>query len=54
MTSPLTLGTLIRGGKLLWVYCCECGRERDVDPATVLLPGGTPVPELGKRRNHPR
>ena len=22
---------LTAGGKLLWVYCCDCGRERDYD-----------------------
>ena len=34
--------------KLLWVYCCDCGHERDVNPAMVPLPAETPVPEVGK------
>ena len=34
--------------RLLWVYCCECYHERDVNPATVPLPPQTPVPEVGK------
>ena len=33
-TGPVTLGDLIREYKLLWVYCCECYHERDVNPAT--------------------
>jgi hypothetical protein len=31
-TGPVTLGDLIREAKLLWVYCCDCYRERDVNP----------------------
>src|SRR5215469_5213349 len=38
------LGDLIRDGKLLWLYCRECFRERDVDPATIPLPPDGPVP----------
>jgi hypothetical protein len=34
-TGPVTLGDLIREDKLLWVYCCECYHERDLNPATV-------------------
>jgi hypothetical protein len=45
---PVTLGDLIREDKLLWVYCCDCGRERDVTPATVPLPPETPVPDVAK------
>jgi hypothetical protein len=48
-TGPVTLGDLVREGKLLWVYCCDCYRERDVNPATVPLPPETPVPEVGKK-----
>ena len=48
MTSPVTLADLIHGDKLLWVYCRDCGHERDVSPATIPLPGDTPVPEAGK------
>ena len=46
--GPVTLGDLIREDKLLWVYCCDCYHERDVNPATVPLPAETPVPEFGK------
>jgi hypothetical protein len=31
-TVPVTLGNLIRDDKLFWVYCCDCGHERDVSP----------------------
>lgn len=48
MTLPVTLADLVRDDKLLWVYCTACGHERDVSPATVLLPPETPVPEVGK------
>ena len=27
-----------------WVYCCEGGHERDVDPASLPLSCETPVP----------
>ena len=47
-THPVTLADLVRDDKLLWVYCSECGRERDMNPATVPLPPETPVPEVGK------
>ncbi len=47
--GPVTLGDLIREDKLLWVYCRECCRERDVNPANVPLPADTPVPEVGKK-----
>src|SRR4029079_19186033 len=45
---PVTLDDLIRDDKLLWVYCCDCGHERDVTPATIPLPPETPVPDVGK------
>jgi hypothetical protein len=38
MIGPVLLGDLIRDGKLLWLYCRECFRERDVDPSTIPLP----------------
>lgn len=47
--NPVTLGDLISDGKLLWLYCCDCCRERDVDPATIPLPAAFPVPEVGAR-----
>jgi hypothetical protein len=49
MIEPVTLGDLAHDGKLLWVYCTECGRERDLDPLSLPLPGETPVPSVGKR-----
>ena len=33
---------------ILWVYCTACGREKDVDPASLALPGDTSVPTLGR------
>jgi hypothetical protein len=45
---PVTLRDLVREDRLLWVYCCDCGRERDLNPATVPLPADTPVPEVSK------
>ena len=47
--NPVTLADLDRDGKLAWVYCNACGRERDVPPATLGLPMDTPVPNAGKR-----
>ncbi len=32
MTGPVTIGDLFHDGKLLWWYCRNCGRERDIDP----------------------
>jgi hypothetical protein len=49
MIGPVLLGDLIRDGKLLWLYCRECFRERDVDPSTIPLPPDVPVPAIGKR-----
>lgn len=43
-TGPVTLSDLSQDGKLLWCWCADCGRERDVDPATVLLTGEAPRP----------
>lgn len=48
-TGPVQLGDLIRDGKLVWVYCNGCGRERDLPPASLPLPPDTPVPDVGKR-----
>jgi hypothetical protein len=48
-TGPVTLGDLIREGKLLWIYCRDCCREGDVDPATIPLPPEFPVPEVDSR-----
>ena len=46
--DPVRLSHLIAEDKLLWVYCRDCGHERDVNPATVPPPAETPVPEIGK------
>ena len=46
--EPVRLPHFMAKDKLLWVYCCDCGHERDVSPATVPLPAKTPVPEVGK------
>jgi hypothetical protein len=48
-STPVTLGDLERSGKLLWVYCCDCGRERDVDPGSLPLPRDFPVPKVWTR-----
>ena len=48
-STPVTLGDLIHEAKLLWVYCLECCRERDVDPNTIPLPKSFPVPNIGAR-----
>ena len=32
--QPVTLGDLARAGKLLRVYCCDCGREQDFGSTT--------------------
>ena len=45
----VTLKDLIRDGKLLWIYCNQCGRERDVPPKSIPLPPDYPVPLVGKR-----
>ena len=49
MTGPVTLADLSREGRKMWTYCTECGRERDLDPGSLPLPPGTPVPGLGRR-----
>jgi hypothetical protein len=46
---PVTLDDLSRAGKLLWLYCCDCGRERDIEPASLPLPPDIPVPLVGQR-----
>jgi hypothetical protein len=45
----VTLSDLVREDKLLWVFCCDCGHERDVNPAMVPLPEETPVPAISRR-----
>jgi hypothetical protein len=48
MTLPVLFGDLVRDGKLLWLYCRDCFRERDVDPSTIPFSPNVPVPEIGK------
>ena len=48
-SGPVALGDVARDGKLLWVYCCDCDRERDIEPLSIGLPAETPVPSVGKR-----
>ncbi len=48
-SNPVTLGDLIRDGKLLWVYCRDCGHERDLDPSTAVDQHAVAVPEVGLR-----
>ena len=47
MSGPVTLGDLVEAKKLLWVYCCDYGHERDLDPAALPLSWNTPVPLIG-------
>ena len=53
MSGPVTLGDLSEGKKLLWVYCCDCGHERDVDPAALPLSWDTPVPFISTHMKCP-
>ena len=46
---PVTLCDLIAQHKLVWGYCCECYRERDMDPSALPLPGHFAVHEIGQR-----
>lgn len=47
--KPVILADLKHDGKFAWVYCNDCGRERDMPPAELGLPLETPVPAAGKR-----
>jgi len=47
--GPVTLSDLIRDKRLMWTYCRVCGRERDLDPASIPLPPDHPVFAIGKR-----
>jgi len=49
MNGPVTLADLDHEGRKMWTYCCDCGRERDPEPASLPLPPDTPVPWLGRR-----
>jgi len=47
MSVPVTLGDLVEAKKLILIYCCDCGHERDVDPASLPLSWNTPVSLIG-------
>jgi len=47
--QPVTLADLKAEQRLVWVYCIDCCREREVEPDTIPLPLETPVPSVGKR-----
>lgn len=49
MRGLVTIGDLTREGKLLWVYCRDCGRERDLEVHTLPLPADIAVPEAWRR-----
>jgi hypothetical protein len=49
MIEPVTLSDLASRWQAALVYWTECGRERDLDPLSLPLPGETPVPSVGKR-----
>jgi len=48
--KPVTIGDLIREGKLLEVHCGNCRPERHLylNPGILRLPKRMPVPEVGK------
>ncbi len=49
MLYPIEHWAFDMARELLWCYCRECCRERDVEPATIPLPPEFPVPEVGSR-----
>ena len=49
--ATVILADLIRDHRLLWVYCNECGHERDLASRVDTIPSDYPVPEVGKRIN---
>jgi len=51
-TGHVTPSDVAHNGKLLRLYCCDCGRERDIDPLSLPLPGETSVPSVGKRMKY--
>ncbi len=48
MTRPLTLSDLTSSGKLIWLYCYDCGHEQEIPPEMLPLPVSVPVPDVGK------
>ena len=49
LPEPVTLADLEHDGKLAWLCCNYCGRERGQPLGDLGLPMETPVPEVGKR-----
>ena len=50
MTStPVTLADLDRDGKLLWLYCNDCGHEVEIAPLSIGLPPEHSVPAVRQR-----
>lgn len=49
MSGPVRLADLAADGKLLWLYCRDCGREREIEPDSLPLPATFPVPHVGSR-----
>lgn len=49
LVPAVTLADLARDEKLIWLYCRECGREREIDPTTLGIDLETPVPDVGSR-----
>jgi hypothetical protein len=48
-SGPLTIGDLIRDGKLLEVGCLACKRHLYIDPASVGLPHDLAFPHIAGR-----
>jgi hypothetical protein len=49
-SKPVTIGDLVREGKLLEIYCSNCRPERHLylKPEILRLPKRMPVPEVGE------
>jgi len=43
--GPVTLSDLTHDNRLMWTYYRDCGRERDLDPASIPLPLEYPAPQ---------
>lgn len=46
--TPVTLADLAREGRVIWLYCCECGHEAEPKPDALGLPMSTPVPDVSR------
>lgn len=47
--GPVTVGDLRRDGKALEIGCLNCSRHEYVDPNSIKLPDGLPVPKVADR-----